>query len=516
MYSPTHPILRQLYQGKQLLHLLRMTSLESVRTAVSLQHDKAYIDGKWVSAKSGNTFKVLNPSTGQVLGSVPDMDRSDVQQAIDVAYRTFQTWKNTTAKERSIVLKKWFDLCLQHKKELATLLTLEMGKPVSEAEGEIVYGSGFLEWFAEEAKRTYGDVIPQPTSNKRMLVLKQPVGVAGLITPWNFPNAMITRKVGAAVAAGCTVVLRPAEDTPLSALALCELAEKAGLPPGVFNVVTSNRDNAGPIGKELCENSLVSKISFTGSTAVGKILLSQCASTVKRVSLELGGNAPFIVFDSADVDLAVSGLMSCKFRCSGQTCICANRVLVQAGIYDRFVEALAKVIKSQLKVGDGLSAATTQGPLINERAVEKVDGLVKDAVSKGASVVCGGSRDSLGANFYQPTLLSGVTSSMRIAQEEIFGPVASVIKFQTEEEALAVANSVTSGLAGYFYTSDIAQAWRVSEKLEYGLVGVNEGAISTVESTFGGWKESGIGREGGKYGINEYLEMKYVCYGGIQ
>uniref|UniRef100_A0A0B7AUN9 Succinate-semialdehyde dehydrogenase n=1 Tax=Arion vulgaris TaxID=1028688 RepID=A0A0B7AUN9_9EUPU len=502
-------------QERQLLQLFRMSSADGIRTAASFQHDKAYVNGQWVSAKSGKTFKVLNPSTGEVLGNVPDMDRADVQQAIDVAYKTFSTWKKTVAKERSVILKRWFDLCIQHKKELATLLTLEMGKAVAESEGEILYGSGFLEWFAEEAKRTYGDIIPTNNSSKRMLVMKQPIGVAGMITPWNFPHAMITRKVGAAVAAGCTVVLRPAEDTPLSALALCELAEKAGLPPGVLNVVTSDRTNAGPIGKELCENPLVSKISFTGSTLVGKILLSQCASTVKKVSLELGGNAPFIVFDSANVDLAVSGLIGCKFRCSGQTCISANRILVQAGVYDRFIEALAKAIKAQLKVGDGLASGTTQGPLINQRAVEKVDGLVKDAVGSGANVVCGGSGDSLGGNFYQPTLLTGVTTNMRIAKEEIFGPVAATIKFQTEEEAIAIANSVTSGLAGYFYTSDIAQAWRISEQLEYGLLGVNEGVISGVEAAFGGWKESGIGREGGKYGIDEYLEMKYVCYGGI-
>ncbi|XP_059175882.1 succinate-semialdehyde dehydrogenase, mitochondrial-like isoform X2 [Physella acuta] len=492
-----------------------MSSSVQYRTAASFQHDKAYVNGKWIEAKSKKTYEVLNPSTGESLGSVPDMDQADVKDAINVAYRAFQTWKKTLPKERTAILKKWYDLCLANKKELAKLLTLENGKPLAEAEGELLYGAGFLEWFGEECRRTYGDIVPSPVASKRTLVIKQPIGVAGMITPWNFPNAMVTRKAGAAIAAGCTVVLRPSEDTPYSALALCELAEEAGLPPGVLNVVTSGRGNAGPIGKELCENPLVSKISFTGSTAVGKILLAQSASTVKKVSLELGGNAPFIVFDSADVDKAVVGAMSSKFRNAGQTCVCANRILVQEGIYDRFIQALGKAIKAQIRTGDGLNPDTTQGPLINSRALEKVDGLVKDAVSQGAKVIVGGSKDERGGNFYQATLLADVSTEMRVVKEEIFGPVAAAIRFKTEEEAIEIANATTAGLASYFFTSDIAQAWRVSEQLQYGLVGVNEGIVSAVESTFGGWKESGLGTEGGKYGLSEYLELKNICYGGI-
>ncbi|CAL1528525.1 unnamed protein product [Lymnaea stagnalis] len=495
--------------------ILTYFRMASTGKNVPFLHNNAYVNGKWVTALSGKTYEVVNPANGQVLGQVPDMDQSDVKAAVEVAHRTFQTWKNTTPKERCVILKKWYDLCLKYKKDLATLLTLENGKPLAESEGELTYGSGFLEWFGEECRRTYGDVVPSATPSKRTLVIQQPIGVAGMITPWNFPNAMVTRKAGAAIAAGCTVVLRPAEDTPYSALALCQLAEEAGLPSGVLNVVTSDRSNAGPIGKELCENPLVSKISFTGSTVVGKILLSQSASTVKKVSLELGGNAPFIVFDSADLDKAVSGLLSCKFRNAGQTCVCANRVLVQDGIYDKFIQALGKAITAQLKTGDGLQPGVTQGPLINSRALEKVEGLVKDAVSAGATVVVGGNRDAKGGNFYQPTLLSNVTTEMRVVKEEIFGPVAAVIRFKTEEEALGIANNTTAGLAAYFFTSDIGQAWRVSEQLQYGLVGVNEGILSAVESTFGGWKESGLGREGGKYGLNEYLEYKNICYGGI-
>nr|KAI8729795.1 succinate-semialdehyde dehydrogenase; mitochondrial isoform X3 [Biomphalaria glabrata] len=483
--------------------------------SLNLKTDKAFVDGKWISASSGKTYEVLNPATGQVLGSVPDMDQDDVRDAIKAAHTAFKSWKNTLPKERSVIMKKWYDLSLNYKKELATLLTEENGKPLAEAEGEILYGSGFLEWFGEECRRTYGDVVPSPVQSKRTLVIKQPIGVAGMITPWNFPNAMVTRKAGAAIAAGCTVVLRPAEDTPFSALALCKLAEEAGLPPGVLNVVTSDRGNAGPIGKELCENPLVSKISFTGSTAVGKLLLSQSADTVKKVSLELGGNAPFIVFDSADLQKAVNGLLACKFRNAGQTCVCANRVLVQEGIYAKFVHALALAIENTLKTGNGLEPGVNQGPLINSRAVEKVDGLVKDAVACGAKVIVGGKNAAIGGNFYEPTLLSDVTVDMRVVQEEIFGPVAAIVKFKTEAEAIEIANNTTAGLASYFFTTDIAQAWRVSEKLQYGLVGVNEGIVSAVESTFGGWKESGLGSEGGKYGLDEYLVRKNICYGGI-
>ncbi|GFO01979.1 succinate-semialdehyde dehydrogenase, mitochondrial [Plakobranchus ocellatus] len=479
----------------------------------ALQKDKAYVDGKWVAAKSGKTFEVTNPANGKILGMVPDMDRSDAQAAIDVAHRAFQSWKTTMPKDRSVILRKWYELCVKHKKELATLITLEMGKSLAEAEGEILYSASFLEWYSEETRRTYGDVVPLSSPNKRSMVIRQPIGVAGMITPWNFPSAMLTRKVAAALAAGCTVVARPAEDTPFSALALCELADQAGLPAGVFNVLTSSRENASPIGKEFCESPLIAKISFTGSSAVGKILLSQCANTVKKTSLELGGNAPFIVFDSADVDLAIQGLMFCKFRCSGQTCICANRVLVQEGIYDKFVQALAKVIDSQLKVGDGLEPGINQGPLINARAVEKVQDLVQNSINSGAKVITGGSKMEGPGFFYEPTLLADVTSDMRVAREEIFGPVAACIKFKTEQEAIAVANNTNCGLACYFYTNDMSQSFRVAEQLEYGMVGVNETAITGVDTTFGGWKESGLGREGGKYGIDEYVELKNICFG---
>ncbi|KAH9510114.1 Succinate-semialdehyde dehydrogenase, mitochondrial [Bulinus truncatus] len=495
------------------LHSPLVLCCQNLRMFSSLTFDKAFINGKWISANSGKTFEVLNPANGQVLGSVPDMDESDVQAAIKAAHTSFQTWKNTLPKERGAIMKRWYDLCMKHKSGLANLLTEENGKPLAEAEGEVLYGSGFLEWFGEECRRTYGDVIPTPVPSKRTLVIKQPIGVAGMITPWNFPNAMVTRKAGAAIAAGCTVVLRPAEDTPFSALALCKLAEEAGLPPGVLNVVTSDRGNAAAIGIELCENPLISKISFTGSTAVGKLLLSQSASTVKKVSLELGGNAPFIVFDSADLQKAVNGAIVCKFRNAGQTCVCANRILVQDGIYDKFVHALALAIGEKLKTGNGLDPEVNQGPLINSRAVEKVDGLVKDAVASGAKVIVGGNKDPRGGNFYEPTLLSEVTSDMRVVKEEIFGPVAAVVRFRTEAEAIEIANNTTAGLASYFFTSDISQAWRVSEKLQYGLVGVNEGIVSAVESTFGGWKESGLGTEGGKYGLDEYLVLKNICYG---
>jgi len=514
------------YHTRHLVHQIVLTASKqqavfcaatmSTRSASDFQFDKGYVNGKWVSAKSGKTFNVINPCTQEVVGNVPDMDKSDAVIAIDVAYNAFGKWKHSSPKERSVILRKWFNLMIENKKALAELIVRENGKPLAEAEGEIMYSAGFLEWYAEEAKRVYGDVQPFNVASKRNMVIRQPCGVAGMITPWNFPSAMITRKAGAAIAAGCTVVLKPSEDTPFSALAMCQLAQEAGVPDGVMNVVTSSRDNAPGLGKELCENTCVSKISFTGSTAVGKILLSQCASTVKKTSMELGGNAPFIVFDSADVSLAAQGVINSRFRCSGQTCISANRILVQEAVYDKFVSALAQAIKGQLKVGNGLEAGTTQGPLINERAVEKVDGMVKDAVQSGASVVCGGQKDSRGGCFYQPTLLSGCNVDMRVAREEIFGPVAACIKFKTEQEAVAIANSVRYGLAGYFYTADIGQAWRVSEALEFGIVGVNESLTSAVESTFGGWKESGMGTEGGRYGIDEYLEKKSITYGALQ
>ncbi|XP_076447556.1 succinate-semialdehyde dehydrogenase, mitochondrial-like isoform X2 [Babylonia areolata] len=483
------------------------------RFSSTLLFQKAFVDGKWVPSRSGKTFEVTNPSTGEVLGKVPDMDATDTRNAIEVAFRAFESWREVTAKERCSILRRWSDLCLQNKEELARLLTCEMGKPLADSHGEINYGVSFIDWFGEEARRAYGDIVPTPFKNKRLLTMKQPIGVCGMITPWNFPHAMITRKACAAIAAGCTVVLKPAEDTPYSALALCELAKQAGLPDGVLNVVTASRTNAPSVGKELCENPIVKKISFTGSTGTGKILLQQSASTVKKVSMELGGNAPFIVFESADIKKAVAGLMAAKFRCSGQTCVCANRVLVHEGIYDAFVKALAETMSTQLTVGDGLEPSTTQGPLVNKAAAEKVDGLVKDAVADGAKVVLGGQPDARGGNFYQPTLLTDVTMDMRCSREEIFGPVAPILKFKTEEEVVAIANATQFGLAGYFFSQDFQQIWRVAEKLEFGLLGVNEGLFSCAEGAFGGVKESGLGSEGGKYGLDEYLVLKYVCMG---
>lgn len=485
-------------------------------SAAAFVKDKAYVNGKWVSAKSGATYEVTNPANGSVVGTVPDMKAVDTEAAVQGAYKAFQTWKKTTAKERSELLKKVYRMILDNKEPLAKLITLENGKPLAEAAGEIGYGASFCEWFAEEGRRVQGNIVSSPFPTKRIFTLKQPIGVCGMITPWNFPNAMITRKACAALAAGCTVVVKPAEDTPLSALALCELFEKAGFPPGVFNVVTCDRGNAPEVGKVLCESPLVSLISFTGSSGVGKILLQQSASTVKKCSMELGGNAPFIVFDSADVDTAVTGAMASKFRCTGQTCVCANRFLVQEGIYDAFVKKLGEAMDSQLKVGDGMAQGTTQGPLINSRAVDKVDSFVQDAVKQGAKVVRGGQKSSAGQTFYEPTLLQDVTPDMLCAREEIFGPVAGVQKFKTEEEAIVLANGTSAGLAGYLYTTNTAQQWRVAEALEYGIVGVNEGLFSTPEAPFGGYKESGLGREGGiGFGIEEYLEVKYVCLGGM-
>uniref|UniRef100_A0A4W3HTT0 Succinate-semialdehyde dehydrogenase n=1 Tax=Callorhinchus milii TaxID=7868 RepID=A0A4W3HTT0_CALMI len=414
-----------------------------------------------------------------------------------------------------ILLRKWYELMMKNKDELARLITSENGKPLHEASAEVVYAASFLEWFAEEARRVYGDVVPSPSPDRRILILKQPIGVASIITPWNFPSAMITRKVGAALATGSTVVVKPAEDTPLSALALAELASQAGIPAGVFNVVPASRANTPAVGEVLCTDPLVAIVSFTGSTATGKILLGHTTNTVKKASMELGGLAPFIVFDSADVDLAVVGALACKFRNTGQTCVCANRFMVQKGIHDVFVEKLAKAMERDLRVGSGFEKETTQGPLINERAVKKVESHISDAVSHGACVVTGGKRHSLGGTFFEPTLLSNVTPDMLCSREETFGPLAPVIKFETEEEALAIANACDVGLAGYFYSRDPAQIWRVAERLEVGIVGVNEALLSTVEAPFGGVKQSGLGREGSKYGIEEYLEIKYVCFGGL-
>ncbi|XP_055988108.1 succinate-semialdehyde dehydrogenase, mitochondrial [Sorex fumeus] len=482
------------------------------RSAALLRSD-GFVGGRWLPAAA--TFPVHDPASGAELGLVADCGVPEARAAVRAAYEAFGSWRGVSAKERSSLLRKWYDLMIQNKDELAKIITAESGKPLKEAQGEIIYSALFLEWFSEEARRVYGDIIYPPAKDRRALVFKQPLGVAAIITPWNFPSAMITRKVGAALAAGCTVVVKPAEDTPYSALALAELANQAGIPAGVYNVVPCSQKKAKEVGEALCTDPLVSKISFTGSTATGKVLLHHAANSVKRVSMELGGHAPFIVFDSANVEQAVAGAMASKFRNSGQTCVCSNRFLVQRGIHDAFVKKLAEAMKQHLHVGNGFEEKTTQGPLINKRAVEKVESHVKDAVSKGATVVTGGKRHPLGQNFFEPTLLSSVTQDMLCAQEETFGPLAPVIKFNTEEEALAIANAADVGLAGYFYSQDPAQIWRVSERLEVGMVGVNEGLISTVECPFGGVKQSGLGREGSKYGIDEYLEIKYVCFGGL-
>ncbi|XP_022110048.1 succinate-semialdehyde dehydrogenase, mitochondrial-like [Acanthaster planci] len=485
---------------------------QSSRINDCLLRDQAYIGGSWVS--SNNSFPVINPANGIEITSIPDLGVTETTDAIQAAYDAFQGWSETTAKERSVILRRWYDLMIENQEELAKILTAEMGKPLAEAKGEILYAASFFDWFSEEAKRCYGDVLPTIVKSKRMMFLKQPVGVAAMITPWNFPSAMITRKVGAALAAGCTTVVKPAEDTPLSALALIPLAEEAGVPPGVFNVVTCSRDHAAEVGKVLCESPLVSKISFTGSTATGKILLQQASSTVKRVSMELGGNAPFIVFDSASVDAAVDGAIACKFRGMGQTCVCANRIYVQDGIYTEFSQKLAAKI-SNLVIGDGMESGVTQGPLINDKAVEKVERHIDDAISRGAKVLTGGKRHKLGRTFFEPTLLLDVSQDALVCSEETFGPLAPLIRFETEAEVVALANASPFGLASYFYSNDIGQIWRVAEKLESGLVGINEGLLSSEAGAFGGIKQSGLGIEGSKYGINEYLNIKYACFGGI-
>lgn len=472
----------------------------------SLLRNDCYIDGNWVAAVSGERLAVTNPATGERVGEVPRCAGEETRRAIDAAEAAWPAWRALTAAERSAILRRWHGLMLEHKQDLALLMTLEQGKPLAEAAGEIQYGASFLEWFAEEAKRTYGDVIPAPQADRRLLVIKQPVGVCAAITPWNFPAAMITRKAGPALAAGCTMVVKPAEQTPLSALALAELAERAGVPAGVFNVICGD---APAIGAELTANPKVRKLSFTGSTRVGKLLMQQCAGTLKKLSLELGGNAPFIVFDDADLEAAVQGAMVSKYRNSGQTCVCANRFLVQEGVYDAFARRLSESV-AELKVGDGRDAGVEQGPLINEAALHKVEGLVEEAVAGGARVVDGGRRHELGGTFYQPTVLADVSADMRLAQEEIFGPVAPLFRFKDEAEAIRLANDTPYGLAAYFYARDIGRVWRVAEALEYGMVGVNAGIISTEVAPFGGVKESGLGREGSRYGIDEYMELKYL------
>ncbi len=479
----------------------------------SLLKTLAYVDGAWTAADNGASFEVINPADGSVLASVPDMGAAETRRAIEAANAAWPAWRAKTAKERANILRAWFTLIMANQDDLAILLTAEQGKPLAEAKGEIAYGASFIEWFAEEAKRVYGDVIPGHGVDKRIVVLKEPIGVVAAITPWNFPTAMITRKCAPALAVGCPVVIKPAEDTPLSALALAELAERAGIPKGVINIVTT-RHPAG-VGNELTGNPLVRKLSFTGSTEIGKLLMSQCAGTVKKVSLELGGNAPFIVFDDADLDAAVLGAMASKYRNAGQTCVCANRLLVQDGVYDEFAKRLATAVAA-LKVGPGLTSDATQGPLINDEAVEKVERLLADAVAKGATVVCGGKRHALGRTFFEPTIVTNVTAEMDMAREEIFGPVAPLFRFKTEAEAVAMANATQFGLAAYFYAGNVARVWRVAEKLEYGIVGINEGIISTEVAPFGGVKQSGIGREGSKYGVEDFLEIKYLCLGGIK
>src|SRR6267378_1991349 len=471
----------------------------------------SYVDGTWIEPTAHGVIAVDDPATGETIGTVPKLGRAETRRAIDAAARALPEWRKKTAKERAIVLRRWFDLMMANQEDLAQLMTAEQGKPLAEARGEVAYAASFLEWFGEEAKRIYGDTIPGHQPDKRIVVTKEPIGVVACITPWNFPLAMITRKAGPAIAAGCTVVLKPASQTPFSALALAELAERAGVPNGVFNVITGA---ASEIGGELTSNPIVRKLSFTGSTETGKLLMAQCASTVKKLSLELGGNAPFIVFDDADLDAAVEGAITSKYRNTGQTCVCANRLLVQDAVYDAFATKLADAVK-KLKPANGLEPGATQGPLIDDRAVEKVESHISDATSKGATVLVGGKRHALGGRFFEPTVLTNVTPAMAIAREETFGPVAPLFHFKSEADAIALANDTEFGLASYFYGRDIGRIWRVAEALEYGIVGINTGLISTEVAPFGGVKESGIGREGSKYGIEEFLEIKYLCIGGI-
>jgi succinate-semialdehyde dehydrogenase/glutarate-semialdehyde dehydrogenase len=485
------------------------TSLDLADAA--LLREKCYVDGQWIAADDGATMPVIDPATGALVGTAPLCGAPETKRAIDAASRAFPAWRAKTAKERSAILRAWTALMLEHADDLARILTAEQGKPINEAKGEITIGAAYVEWFAEEAKRVYGDVIPTIGNDRRLVVVKEPVGVCGAITPWNFPSSMITRKVSPALAAGCTVVIKPAEATPFSAFALAVLAERAGFPPGVLNVITGD---APAIGGELCANPIVRKMSFTGSTEVGRLLMRQVAPTIKKISLELGGNAPFIVFDDADLDAAAEGAMVSKYRNSGQTCVCANRFFVQESVYDAFAERLAKKVGA-LKVGRGTEPGVTQGPLINAEALAKVEAHLNDATSRGAKVAIGGKRHALGGTFYEPTVLTGVTPQMQIFREETFGPVAPLIAFRDDAEVVELANRSEFGLASYFYSRDIGRVWRVAEALEYGMVGVNTGLITTEVAPFGGVKESGLGREGSKYGIDEYVEVKYICFGGL-
>jgi len=477
-----------------------------------LFRQQCYIDGEWSDADSNITIAVTNPATGETIGTIPRMGESETHRTIEAASHALKGWRAKSAQERSTLLRRWFELLLNHQEDLAVIMTAEQGKPLAEARGEIVYAASFIEWFAEEAKRIYGDVIPPHQTDKRIVVLKEPIGVCAAITPWNFPSAMITRKAAPALAAGCTMVVKPATSTPYSALALAELAHRAGIPKGVFSVITGE---SGAIGRELTSNPLIRKLTFTGSTATGKLLIAACASTVKKVSMELGGNAPFIVFDDADLDAAVEGALISKYRNTGQTCVCTNRFLVQEGVYEPFAQKLAAAV-SRMRVGDGLAGDTQQGPLIDMKAVATVEEHIADAIANGARIVTGGRRHALGGTFFEPTVLADVTTGMKISREETFGPVAPLFSFKTEEEAIQMANDTEFGLASYFYTRDLARTWRVGEALEYGMVGINTGLISTTVAPFGGVKESGLGREGSRYGIDDFLEIKYLCMGEIK
>jgi succinate-semialdehyde dehydrogenase/glutarate-semialdehyde dehydrogenase len=487
-----------------------MTSFPDLKDSTLLR-DKCPVGGEWVAAMDGRTITVTNPSTGRPIAQVPNMGAAETANAITVAHSALADWSSRTAKDRAVILRRWFELMMANQDDLATIMTAEQGKPLAESRGEIAYAASFIEWFAEEGKRVYGDTIPTFAVGKRIVVLKQPIGVCAAITPWNFPAAMITRKAAPALAAGCTMVVKPASQTPLSALALVYLAERAGVPKGVLSCVTGS---ASAIGAEMTSNPIIRKLTFTGSTEIGKILMAQSALTVKRTSMELGGNAPFIVFDDADIDAAVLGALSSKYRNAGQTCVCVNRILSQDSIYDTFVERLAAAV-SRLKVGDGFADGTTIGPLINDGAVTKVEEHVADALAKGGRIVVGGNRHELGGFFFEPTVISNASPDMKIFREETFGPVAPVFRFSTEAQAIALANDTEFGLAAYFYGRDIGRVWRVAEALEYGMIGINEGMISTEVAPFGGMKESGNGREGSKYGIEDYLEIKYLCMGGL-
>ena len=480
-------------------------------TDENLLREKCFINGEWVNSETGDVIEVTNKASGEIIGVVPKMGKAETRRAIEAANDALSSWREKTAKERAIILRRWYELMIENQDDLALLMTAEQGKPLAESKGEILYAASFLEWFAEEGKRVYGDVIPTFAPDKRVIVTKEPIGVVAAITPWNFPHAMITRKSGPAIAAGCTMILKPASATPFSALAQAALADRAGMPPGVFNVVTGA---AGDIGTEMTSNSTVRKLTFTGSTEIGKTLMKQCAGTVKKVSMELGGNAPFIVFDDADLDSAVKGAMASKFRNTGQTCVCANRLYVQETVYKEFTQKLVTAVE-EMVIGNGLTGETHQGPLIDLAAVEKVEEHIEDALLKGGLVQTGGNRHKLGGTFFEPTVLTGVTSEMKVAREETFGPVAPLFSFGREEEVIALANDTEFGLASYFYSRDIGRIWRVMENLEYGIIGINEGIISTEVAPFGGVKESGIGREGSKYGIDDFLEVKYALLGGI-